>query len=135
MLLLSTSSIFFDQVTRSLFSINNIFILFSNLFISNAQEKCKTDYICRDSPYCGDDMTCFCSEGICKYGPGPNVSNISNMPKLKVLNCVSNPIVKVKYFSNLKTLMSSTAKVSSQYQISNISKVKADYLINFIPYE
>lgn len=64
-----------------------------------------------------------------------NVSNISNMPKLKVLNCVSNPIVKVKYFSNLKTLMSSTAKVSSQYQISNISKVKADYLINFIPYE
>lgn len=64
-----------------------------------------------------------------------NVSNISNMPKLKVLNCVSNPIVKVKYFSNLKTLMSSTAKVSSQYQISNISKVKDDYLINFIPYE
>lgn len=64
-----------------------------------------------------------------------NVSNISNMPKLKVLNCVSNPIIKVKYFSNLKTLMSSTAKVSSQYQISNISKVKADYLINFIPYE
>lgn len=63
------------------------------------------------------------------------ISNISNMPKLKVLNCVSNPIDKIKYFSNLKTLMSSTAKVSSQYQISNISKVKADFMINFIPYE
>ena len=63
------------------------------------------------------------------------ISNISNMPKLKVLNCVGNPIDKIKYFSNLKTLMSSTAKVSSQYQISNISKVKADFMINFIPYE
>jgi hypothetical protein len=55
-----------------------IFILFLSVpFISNAQEKCKTDYACRDSPYCGDDMTCFCSEGICKYGPGPVISNIS----------------------------------------------------------
>ena len=57
-----------------------IFILFLSVpFISNAQEKCKTDYACRDSPYCGDDMTCFCSEGICKYGPGPTISNISNI--------------------------------------------------------
>ena len=56
-----------------LFSIS-VFILFSNLFISNAQEKCKTDYTCRDSKYCGDDMTCFCSKGICKYGPGPTIS-------------------------------------------------------------
>lgn len=63
------------------------------------------------------------------------ISNISNMPKLNILNCVGNPINKIKYFSNLKTLMSSTAKVSSQYQISNISKVKADFMINFIPYE
>lgn len=63
------------------------------------------------------------------------ILNISNMPKLKVLNCVGNPIDKIKYFSNLNTLMSSTAKVSSQYQISNISKIKADFLINFIPYE
>jgi len=31
--------------------------------------------------------------------------------------------------------MSSTAKISTQYQTSNISKVKNDYLITFIPYE
>ena len=36
-------------------------------FISNAQEKCKSDYICRDSKYCGDDMSCVCLNGICKY--------------------------------------------------------------------
>ena len=52
-------------------------ILFATIFISNAQDKCKTDYTCRYSPYCGDDMTCFCSKGICKYGPGPQISNIS----------------------------------------------------------
>lgn len=63
------------------------------------------------------------------------ISNISNMPKLKVLNCINNPIDKIKYFSNLKILMSSTTKVSSQYQISNVSKIKTDFLINFIPYE
>ena len=63
------------------------------------------------------------------------ISNISNMPKLKILNCIRNPIDKIKYFSNLKLLMSSTAKVSSQYQISNISKINDDYLINLIPYE
>ena len=51
-------------------------ILFATIFISNAQDKCKTDYTCRYSPYCGDDMTCFCSKGICKYGP-PQISNIS----------------------------------------------------------
>ena len=38
-----------------------VFLLFSNLFISNAQEICNTDYTCCDSPYCGDDMDCFCS--------------------------------------------------------------------------
>lgn len=55
-----------------------IFILFLSVpFISNAQEKCKTDYTCCDSPYCGDDMTCFCSDGICKYEGGPVISNIS----------------------------------------------------------
>lgn len=63
------------------------------------------------------------------------IINISNMPNLKILNCIGNPIDKIKYFSNLETLMSSTAKVSSQYQISNISKIKTDFLINFIPYE
>jgi hypothetical protein len=52
-----------------------IFLLFLTIpFISNAQEKCKTNYDCRDSPYCDDGMTCFCSEGICKYGPGPTIS-------------------------------------------------------------
>ena len=52
-----------------------IFILFLSVpFISNAQDKCKTDYTCRDSPYCGDDMTCFCSNGVCTYGPGPVIS-------------------------------------------------------------
>lgn len=61
-----------------------------------------------------------------------NIINISNMPKLQVLNCVGNPINKIKYFLNLKTLMSSTAQVSSQYQISNMSKIKNDFLINFI---
>lgn len=60
-----------------------------------------------------------------------NVSKISNMPKLKVLNCVNNPIDKIRYFPNLKTLMSSTPKVSSQYIVSNISKAKSDYVINF----
>ena len=55
-----------------------VFILFLSVpFISNAQEKCNTDYTCRDSPYCGDDMTCFCSEDICKYGPDHVISNIS----------------------------------------------------------
>ena len=54
-------------------------ILFATIFISNAQEKCQTNYICRDSPYCGDDMTCICSEGICKYGSGNISSNISKM--------------------------------------------------------
>ena len=54
-----------------------VVLLFSNIFISNAQEKCKTDYTCRDSKYCGDDMTCFCSKGICEYGPGPTISKIS----------------------------------------------------------
>ncbi len=53
------------------------------------------------------------------------------MPKLKVLNCVKNPIDKIKYFPNLKILMASTCKVSSQYILSNMEKIKSDYLINF----
>jgi hypothetical protein len=60
-----------------------------------------------------------------------NISKISNMPKLKVLNCVSNPIDKIKFFPNLKTLMSSTANVSAQYIVTNISKAKSDFVINF----
>ena len=38
---------------------------------------------------------------------------------------------KIKYFPKLKTMMSSTPKVSSQYVVSNISKAKSDYVINF----
>jgi Leucine-rich repeat (LRR) protein len=60
------------------------------------------------------------------------VNSISNMPKLKVLNCVSNPLDKIKFFPNLKSLMSSTPKVSSQYNVSSISKIKTDYVINFV---
>lgn len=59
------------------------------------------------------------------------ISNIFNMPKLKILNCVNNPINKIKYFPNLITLMSSTCNVSSQYILSNMEKIKSDYLINF----
>lgn len=62
-----------------------------------------------------------------------NLLNISNMPNLKVLNCVNNPLQKIKYFSKLNTLMSSIPKISSQYNISNISKIKSEFLINFIP--
>ena len=61
-----------------------------------------------------------------------NILNISNMPKLKVLNCINNPLQKIKYFPKLKTLMSSICKISSEYQVSNISKIKSDFLINFI---
>ena len=30
-------------------------ILFATIFISNAQDKCKNDYTCRYSPYCGEE--------------------------------------------------------------------------------
>jgi hypothetical protein len=62
-----------------------------------------------------------------------NLISIKNMPKLKVLNCVNNPIVKINYFPKLKTLMASIAKVSSQYVVTNISKIKLEFLINFNP--
>lgn len=52
----------------------SIIIFLSFPFISNAQEKCNTDYTCRDSPYCGDDMTCFCSNNVCEYESGPLIS-------------------------------------------------------------
>lgn len=53
------------------------------------------------------------------------------LPKIKIINCINNPIDKIKYFPNLNILMCSTIKVSSQYKISNISKIKKDYLIHF----
>ena len=63
------------------------FFLFLTIpFISKAQDKCISDYICKDSKYCGDDMTCFCSNGICKYGPGPisKISKISNISNISI---------------------------------------------------
>lgn len=56
---------------------------------------------------------------------------LNNMPKLLLLNCINNPIEKIRYFSHLKMLLTSIPNISSQYNISNISKVKNDYLINF----
>lgn len=60
-----------------------------------------------------------------------NLVSIKNMPRLKVLNCVNNPITKINYFPKLKILMASIAKISSQYIVTNISKVKLEFLINF----
>ncbi len=65
------------------------------------------------------------------YISGNQVSNLDYLPKIKVLNCVNNPIDKIKYFPKLTILLCSTMKISSKYKISNISKVKQDYLINF----
>lgn len=59
------------------------------------------------------------------------LEKISNMPKLEVLNCVSNPIKKIKFFPKLKVLLTSIPNVSTEYQISNISKHKNDFIINF----
>lgn len=61
-----------------------------------------------------------------------NVNSISNMPKLKVLNCVGNQLDKINFFPNLKILLSSSSIVSSQYVVSNISKIKSDFVITFI---
>jgi len=60
------------------------------------------------------------------------IKGIRNMPKLKVLNCVGNPIDKIRFFPNLKILMTSVPNVSAQYIVSNISKIKSDYLVNFV---
>lgn len=66
------------------------------------------------------------------YIANNSVNSIKNMPRLKVLNCVGNPINRIRFFPNLKTLMTTIPNVSAQYVVSNISKVKSDYLINFI---
>jgi len=65
------------------------------------------------------------------YLANNNITSIKNMPKLKLLNCVGNPINKINYFPNLIMLVTSIPNISSQYLISNISKIKSDYLINF----
>jgi hypothetical protein len=65
------------------------------------------------------------------YISGNQVINLDYLPKIKVLNCVNNPIDKIKFFPKLTILLCSTMKISSKYKISNISKVKKDYLIHF----
>ena len=37
------------------------------------QERCNTTENCRMSQNCGDDMSCNCIYGICRYGPPPNL--------------------------------------------------------------
>lgn len=59
------------------------------------------------------------------------LTNLDYLPKIKVLNCINNPIDKIKYFSNLNILLCSTMKISSKYKVSNITKIKKDYLIHF----
>lgn len=58
------------------------------------------------------------------------LDNLSNLPNLLVLNCVNNPIKKINYFENVKLILSSTSVISSRYKISNITKMKNDFLIN-----
>ena len=64
------------------------------------------------------------------YISGNKIDSLPEFPKIKVLNCVNNPINKINFLPNLKILLCSTMKVSSKYKISNISKIKKDYLIN-----
>lgn len=59
-----------------------------------------------------------------------NVEEISKLDAVRILNCVNNPIKKIRYFNNLKMLMSSTAQISSRYNINNISKIKNDFFID-----
>ena len=65
------------------------------------------------------------------YISGNKLEMLEYLPKIKVLNCINNPIEKIKYFKNLNILFCSTMQISSKYKISNISKVKSDYLIHF----
>ena len=58
------------------------------------------------------------------------LETVENMPSLLVLNCVNNPIKRINYFENLQLILSSTPMISSKYKISNITKIKNDYLIN-----
>ena len=41
--------------------------------ICKGQERCITTENCRMSQNCGDDMSCNCIDGICRYGPPPNL--------------------------------------------------------------
>jgi Leucine-rich repeat (LRR) protein len=66
------------------------------------------------------------------YISNNKISRINNIPKLKILNCTSNHMTKINYFEKLETIICSTPQISKKYNIENISKVKNDYLINFI---
>ena len=57
------------------------------------------------------------------------IEDFDEMNELKVLNCINNPIKKIKYLGNLDLILCSTPKISSKYNIKNISKIKKDYLI------
>jgi hypothetical protein len=52
------------------------------------------------------------------------------MPNLLILNCVNNPIKKIKYFKNVNLILCTTPIISSKYSIANVNKMKDDYLIN-----
>lgn len=65
------------------------------------------------------------------YIANNKLDKISNMPKMVLLNCIDNPIKKIGYIDTLKILFTSIPTVSSKYKISNISKIKNYYLINF----
>lgn len=58
------------------------------------------------------------------------IEDFNEMNELKVLNCINNPIKKIKYLGKLNIILCSTPKISSKYNIKNISKIKKDYLIN-----
>ena len=42
------------------------------LGLCDGQERCIKNENCRMSENCGDDMSCNCIDGICRYGP-PNL--------------------------------------------------------------
>ncbi len=63
------------------------------------------------------------------YIANNKLENIQNMPKLKILNCANNPIEKIGYIKSLEMIVCTTPNVSSKYNITNIGKIKKDYLI------
>ena len=63
----------------------------------------------------------YCSQNL--------ITIISGIDSLIILNCVDNPLNKINYFPNLTTIVSSTAKISSNYKIISAKKVDDDYFI------
>jgi hypothetical protein len=65
------------------------------------------------------------------YISNNQLKDIDNMSNLKVLNCINNPIKKIRYFKTIDTILCSTPYVSSRYNIKSINKVNTtNYLIN-----